>query len=785
MSTTLIPGGAVISVCRNLRPDSDGALVPAPAPAEEVMPEGYTPVGRFGKITVAIRGAELSIISRGLPEFTLTLRDVPREVFDNGNRIFVDFHDSSPVLIGIDHGNRELYYFGLKRGHPYCPDFRFRLSSAGLISADVPSVVLSKQWNESRVLSPSDLSNLSKAASTALSELDNTAARRGLIIHPLVIFARVRDCDGRIVYESSPTLLRPSLNNALPHSVTLSETSGKSNPYTLSVQGYSIIMEGERQWAENYPGGTVQVLASPMFPIVDPDGTPVVTGRQRADQQHLCTVKFATGGAAADDDFATLNVSGFIALADSGRFPYTPVYSDNTKLMKYMAYISCYNLTRAHPRDFVKTSPAAPATVAEAYHSIAHTFSGASVAVGGDVVLMADTTVLRAPAPSPSQVFADVADSPGMWDAWVAVDFADGSRLVSRQTDNVGVPVSVKPYLSYPAPDAVSMTIAWYSPAGGHYRVEVPLTCDSSGRRAVYIHPSGLPFVPPRVNEVFSVPDASDAPLRFADCLVAAVPGCLEYPLALGHITAGSVVALLPAPSRQAAWDYGRSRFWAFTTAGVYMVNVDPRRGSMAVSLYDSRVLADPGDAVALPQGVAAVFGSDLLLFSASGISVLATDVGGRQPSWCDDGEIWLTGPRDTLVLRPDAPSVRYTMDFVASRGPGPWLSSAGRWYLPAHSSAALVPVCLQVIVPLVRNGPGELRSLILDARGTFSELRVSAYRSSLGQPAPAPDLRLVLKGRVIGSIRRRFLSPPASQFFLTLEGSISLQSRLSKIDIS
>ena len=786
MSSEFISKHAVITACRHLRRDSDGSLVPVPAPVVESIPAGYVPVDSFDDLAVARRDNQLAVISHGIPQSSLTLPATPSRVMSLGSRICVAFDSGAAMFIGIDRLNRTLYHIGPRSSQPSVGPFSISLVEADLISADLHRVVLSKQWNESRVLSPADFSKLASAAASAVGELDATAFRRGLIIHPVMVFARLRDSDGRIVRIFSPELLRPTPASALSRTLTLTETNGSSDPLTLTLRSYSLSISASRDWSADYPGCSVEFLAYPFLPMIDPAGRPSVSPRQRADDKHLCTIRLCSGPAAASDDLSTINTAAFIAVADSRRFAPPLILSADPQLSAFPLAARCFNVPRLAAADLKSPARSVPATLAEAYHSSSHAFAGNVAALADDLVLFADTSVSRAPAPSIGDVTASKSSSPGICDAWVAVEFADGSRLVSRSSFADGVPLSLKPFLSYPAPDARSLSIAWWSPVAGHFRIELPLVPDAAGRASVYIHPTGLPFEPPRVNEPFAVPQPLTSPLCFPDTLVAVSASCPSLSLALGRISGGSVIALLPAASRQSSWDYGRSRFIAFTSAGVFSVNVDPARGSMSSSLIDRRCLARAADAVAVPRGVVAVIGSELLLISGSKVSVLASDVAGRVPVWCPDygGELWLLGPLDTLVLNPDSPSERYTMDFVASRASGQWLSADAEYFLPRHGPGLLVPVCFQAFLPVERHGPGTRRLVDFRARGSFSDLRLNLYRSSLSQPAAAPDLRLIVSGRLIGPLRRAFAAPPASQFFVSLEGLASSRARFYNLSL-
>lgn len=790
MKTSVIKPGGAVTECRNLMPDGKGSLIPAPGPATVSLPDGYVPVKRARNMLIARKGRMLSIISNGEPVFTLTLDYDPLDVYEYGNLLLAETPDDNMQLIGIDYSGRKLYAHGpLKGSVPNPNKLSLRFYKSGPVSATVEPVSLSKRWRESGTLSASDISALSASVRRAAESVSKQACRLGNLIHPVLVMGRVRDGKGRIVHEWMPRLFRVPQAEALPMSFQLTEnaSSGTSERKSISTASYRISLEFDsNSWVQAYPGGKLEILASPVFPVFDPSGTPEISPRQRADDPYFCTVKLPVGEAACLSDFSEINLTRFLRLADHESLPWTVIYEwrlspgilNFTGLPMYTQ-----NVAVRRQLDEVKVAPEP-----KPYPFWPHSFSASAKALAGDLALWADLTVRRAPVAPFNSFVASSAETQGNWHGYVAVKFADGQVLVDSATGVSSYPSLFNPLLGYPAPDAVSLTLAWWSPSAGHYKQTFRLVSDPSGSRSIYIHPSGLPFALERSTEAFAVPDPVEKRLRFPDRLVATPIDAPWLPVALGNIPAGEILCLLPVAASDGAWDYGRRRFMGFTTAGVYMVRVDPRNASMSVSLVDRRILNKAGYAVATPRGIAAVMDNELVLFSGNRSSTLASDVGDRSPVWCGDcgGEIWLLGTEDVAVVRPDCPGISYYLDgsFIRASA-GPWLHGSKGWCLPGHDApSAMVPVKWQGVMPVRRNRLGHPMLVELNLRGTVSGLNLTLARSYIGKSAPGPDLRLVLNGTLRSPLRRTFFAPPSDEFVANLEGYISVFSSLNSINI-
>ncbi len=774
--------------CRNLSCDEDGSLVPVPNPGNVAIPAGYTPVAHIRGRIIALKGSELAVIIRGLPGTPLTLPETPARVSLFGERLLIEMSDGYQMLAGPDLESGTLISYGERAGRRQIyetPQLSFY--SEGKCSAEIAAVALSKQWTERRVLSPSDIAHLRSAARQATEALDNESRRKGLLIHPMLFIVRIRDRDGRLIYESEPSLFRVPQSDALPMRVQLSEntTSGTSDPMVISTDAYKVMYEYGREWGETYAGGSFEVLCSPAFPVFDPSGTHAVTGRQRAQDHYLCNVAFAAGDAARMDDFSELDVQSFLHLADADNIPWVKVYASRLRPSTVSGTFG------VRPGRVIKASELLPRSSDEVhavYPSVQHTFTAAAGAVAGDIALRADLKVRRAPVATFRTFVKPGTSGTGLWHGYVAVEFGDGSLLVETASGNDGCPTGVRPMIGYPAPDAVSLTIAWWNPAAGHFYGRFPLVCDGSGRRSVYIHPSGTDFLLQRTAEKFAVPEPEDPVLTFPDRLVATPADDPQLPLACGTIPAGKIICVQPLAGATGAWDYGRRKFLIFTTAGVYTVTVDRNGRSMSVGLTDRRIIGSELDTVALPRGVAAVAEDELVIFEGGQARCAATGVRGCRPVWCAErgGEIWLVGGAETLVVPYGMDGVAYTIGLSLEKtGYAPWLHGADEWYLPAHDSGApMIEVCWKGIIGTERLAPGQLRRMEFTARGTFSDVAVSLSRSFLGAEAPAPELRMIVNGRMAIGLRRPFLCPPCREFVAEVKGKVSVKSVFDSINI-
>ena len=81
----------------------------------------------------------------------------------------------------------------------------------------------------------------------------------------------------------------------------------------------------------------------------------------------------------------------------------------------------------------------------------------------------------------------------------------------------------------------------------------------------------------------------------YADTLVLASVTSPLLPCAVYNPGMGGINALVAAGGSQSAWDFGRSRFYAFCSGGILAVNSTEGLGRMAATPVDYRVCPGPG----------------------------------------------------------------------------------------------------------------------------------------------------------------------------------------------
>lgn len=515
----------------------------------------------------------------------------------------------------------------------------------GIVSESLPPRKLRGVYDShSNVLDAADIDTLTDDWLDAYCRLGDRAAASGGYVAPVIARVCLRRRDGSILHTSAPVIIGPEAGvQATGASLTLkgegyAEASGTTLTATAFAIGISFPSAGETAW----PGavGSVEILVSPQLHPVD--ATVKVTacfGTFAGGTGHLSLT--APGVADKGDVAATgtpfhRRVTAALARLDLIMTPtvlsvssgdtviYNPAWSDTRRQLSRLVTVLGADIDRWD--DAVMREISAP-----------HSFTAAVAGHSGDMVVWGDITARRFDGYTAREFgVSHKTISPSVIPTACRVKFSDGSSVVSGLTERCFNTEALSPLITYPHPDAVELTVI-----AGTRSVTFPLSPLGDGRHAFWLDPKCRQVTPPVNSEIFVYPAAQPPVLRFADSIAVSHR---DTPLKIKSVVrtgCGCVTALTPSVRTSSSWDFGRGRFYVFTTAGICAAALSEKNPS--VSVIDSRGVTGHRSVVSTPAGVAAIAGGDLVLISGSRCKTLRAGVGNVMAGWCGNrGELWL-----------------------------------------------------------------------------------------------------------------------------------------------
>lgn len=225
----------------------------------------------------------------------------------------------------------------------------------------------------------------------------------------------------------------------------------------------------------------------------------------------------------------------------------------------------------------------------------------------------------------------------------------------------------------------------------------------------------------------------------------------------------------------QSSWDYGRTRFYAFSSAGIHSLSTDVTRKTLSLSLLDSRVVAGSRAAAVCEEGVAAVASGDIVMMSGSKVSRIADIPGTKALVWVHSHhELWCIGDNFTKVMSFDHDKAVYELSelYDPERSGSGYLTRAsdGVCCTAGHGSGCEVDFEWRGVLDLGRTVKG-LSGVALYAGGDFASLRLDVSRESMGMVAPRPEVGLSLSGSLAAPVVKRIWHAPLRRLDVHLTG--------------
>lgn len=773
---TGLSASAATVECVNLMPSPDGsALRPATPPPPAAVPQGWMPFftatsAGYDRL-IASRGNAVGIVSRGKVDKPFTLDSPPRCATQSGDHLLVAT-DGRIWRLAIA---ADLSLSAVDATTPPMPTLSAKIG--GCVRVNIPSIALGRTYSAAESLSSTDSSRLVAAARDAYEAIDREARSAGLFWHPVVAYVRALDIDGHEVATTEPRILcHPGSLEPPAQFAFTSEDDASTNPQQVDVPCWRLEAVFPDMASAPSSVAGYEIVCSPMLYDCDPTLNPLIDRPRRVQNgsDAFCTVSFRRSAVAAP----ALAGSPQSIIRLLGNLPSVATVAVRLPVRPSAGTCAVPPTPADSVADELHTLAGAlrrtckPTDYVSAMFSLPHSFTAAHVARSGGCLLWGNLEVERFSGWDPSQMA--LTNGPGAWHGYVEVTFADGSTRVATVDSTSGYPAALSPLLSYPAPDAVSMTVC-VSAGGSARRGLFPLTPDPSGRRAVYVDPSLRPIALPPA-EAYVVPAEKSRRIPLPSRIAAADASApLSLKSSVG-LASGAVAGLVPMHAAQSSWDYGRTRFYVFSPAGIHSLSADTSRTSLSVSLLDSRVVADERAVAPCEDGVAAVASGDIVLLSGSKVTRIADIPATRALVWVHSHhELWCLGSDFTRIICFDHGKRVYSLstlfDPEASRAGHVIRADNGLCCVAGHASGVATDAEWQGTVDTGRRtfGPAVVT---LEAAGAFDSLSVAVSRESLGHAAPAPDVELKMRGQLSAPLRRRVWLSPHRRLHISVRAS-------------
>ncbi|MDE6098588.1 MAG: hypothetical protein K2G24_06840 [Muribaculaceae bacterium] len=381
------------------------------------------------------------------------------------------------------------------------------------------------------------------------------------------------------------------------------------------------------------------------------------------------------------------------------------------------------------------------------------------------------------------------------WEGWIKVDFADGSSVLWTGGASGSAPDMLTPVLSYPSADAVSMTINLRI-SGEKPRCQTfALQADPSLHRAVYIHDTVKPFALADAEGVpTEVPEVSQEWTGYGELLMLSPVESPLNPKSVYSPGRGRVHALAVGGGSQNAWDFGRSRFYAFCSGGILALTSSASHDRIAVTPVDTRECLSPDCVTAADGSVWAVASGDLVRLQGNRAITERAGCGYKALAWS-------SGRRELMGIRSDGTIELTSFDHGMSRfemdcrlGEGKMYSphggliaycaSGGIYNLADEGDSRMLDVELVVNFSHCRARATQLHAMVADMSADRFSGTVAVSRRNGERTAPSSDFGLIVRGRILTPVGGRMIARPALGWRMRLAGNAT-NLTISKIIFS
>ena len=776
-------------IVEGLRPTTgaDGLMALTTAGRPRLLPgsAGWTPLARTGQTRAAARERTLALLGGEAPvvqEARLSgtslclLRLSPDELFVMTSA-GADIVSSDGIALKANPVNYEY------------PPIRLRAENGNVASATVLPRTLSKSYRDNRKLSAADRAALAGDLEEAYRSLCADAAAAGYFVQPVLARYRLLDSGGRVLFESPTVLLMPPEGTQCGDSVELSSADGQTvDSYTIQAKAWRPVIDIPAADSQCRAVAAVEISTSPQFHPYHPGRAATVNTTRTAAgvfaRVSLPGAHWAISGVndAAASSFVARAVARMDVFEHRIEYVNTP-FGATARTLRPAVAASAEPGDDSRALEEAMRRPVARPARREALMAAPHTFSASCAATDGVSTAWGCITAHRYPG-YPLQTFA-CASTDEAWHATMVVKF-DGRKGVRRFEEHTGLcPAKLGPVLSYPAPDASEMTIL-LSKGGRLYKGVFALRPDESGLRAVYISP-GLKPIELAQASTGQIVDIENADCAFHDA-VAIAP--VDNPLAIlssATMPGGTVRALQAMPGTGQSWEFGRSRFFAGTGAGIFSVVASSGGGKISTRIIDSRGIGRRSAMAATPEAVYALLttpGADTSVPAAINATGKVRPIALPGPYSAlaydpEHSELWAfkaNGTAAIFCLGHEAGMYsRYDVactDTATTDGEAYGISPQGIVCLGMEDAAERNTVTYADTASPKSRRPFVLNAAVTDIRAIDSTMTMAFDAVSNNGTAARPYVRLRIKGDILSPVVARTAGAPARSIAARIAGS-------------
>lgn len=474
------------------------------------------------------------------------------------------------------------------------------------VRLNIERTVLSREYDAGETVDVRDAEAVEANIAAAYRRVDADTRREGVFFMPLIARAKVLDAKGNVLYQGPEILVTGPNGDVFGRSVTFEMSDRRSvEPLSMDIDTYRLRVTVwpvvSQSWAER--ARSVAIEVSPCFHTYRKDVT-----RDSA----TVTVNRGTGNGTRLTASWPGRDTGLSFTGGEGNRRRVEAVLKSFDEYAMTATVEKIDFTRggamtvtSHGIKSVDEQQADMAAMTERYfrgaptvdHDIAalnvpHTFTARQMVATPTTVCYGGITPLPFAGYSPADFAAETDGESAGWEAETTVTYEDGSVSRRRTAGTGHKPLKLGPLVSHP--DATATRIDFVvedsregvAPLSWH----VDLSPDASGRRAIGLTTDVTERTPARGEKwiTSSGTQRRRVPMRPGLIAIAKTGEPLKVTAAVD--TGSTVTALVAARSSAAAWDFGRTRFNAFTTDKVILVNANSDRTTVVAS-----TLADTG----------------------------------------------------------------------------------------------------------------------------------------------------------------------------------------------
>lgn len=648
-------------------------------------------------------------------------------------------------------------------------------------------------------LSSLDVRNLTSDLRDAYSGIYSQAVGAAAFCAPVLCRYRLIGASGETLFTSAPVLLAPADSCRISEPVIIRSTDRyHTEPFTLSTPLWRLRLASAEPVDKSVAQfiSRIEILASPQFHPFDPQADAtfnVIPPRNSSDFIRASLPGAARSISAGNQAIASARlrqaiavmpqIESVIAVINSpfGDLPLDIIPDLQMPARDLVA--ECHAIEKAMNDKPMQADPELVMI------SEPHRFTAQCCAAASGMTLYGGLSALRFDGYTAESLAAAV-DGDGPWHAAVAVQFASGDEQVVAISQGLrGAPLSFNPVLTYPAPDATSISIT-VSRGGVVRHGTFNLSPDASRRHAVFIHSSLQPFELPDRLTAFVPPAARifKHHLPSAIALAPSTPFGFMRPAIVSSLGDAQIIALKPAFKSASGLDFSKQHFIAFTASGIFRLRAS--RASPArieAQLIDSSVLSSPDAVTIAGSQLIAILSDKLVSISSNSVTTLADNFHADTLAYSPHfDEVWASSGSGSTV---------YSIDCMALYTRDESLQASAFESLACCDGRIVDLACEQprdrtfinyVCRTGISNYHSRIKSFAIDMYASaLDNGEISLSRLNHDTPEPIPSLSLKVDGAIKLPLRRSIAALPARKAEISVQGRASADTIISSVSIT